>query len=331
MFDWFLILTPLLILAVVALFAFMGCNPVLGLHDTKLGISVDQLVPNTGPRVGGTQVRIFGSNFTGADQVTFGTINAPSFSVMSDKEIDVVSPPSPTVGEVDVSVSRSSDSDGTLVPQPFQYVALGFVQTQSTSKATSPPLSVSLSNTMAGNLLIAAVAYGGPPAGSVSVSDNLGNGFALAGNSPWYRQSRIFFLPNIPGGNVTITATGAGGAAGPCAMCVSEYSGADPTSAAVYGFSTKASLSAGTAGLENVQGITVTLAQAGDFAYVVIFAAQSTQITAAAGLTPHPSSTTSVLVEDASTSFAATQSVATIDSTGGGFVPWVALAIGIKS
>jgi hypothetical protein len=332
MFDSFLILTPLLLLAVVALFAFVGCNAVLGIDETKLAIEAQQITPSQGPAFGGTSVQIAGSNFTGVDKVTFGALDAASFSVTSDNAINATTPRVSGPQSVKVVVTRSTgpDAGSSFNDLFFQYLALGFVQTASTSQAGSPPISVTL-NTTQGNLLIAAVSYGGPAAGSVSVSDNLGNAFTLAGSGPWFRQSRIFYLPNIPGGNVTITAAGAGGATGPCSMCVSEYSGADPSTAAVYGFSAKASPGTGTAGVEPIQGVTVTLGSLSDFAYVVVFAAQPTAFAAGAGFTIRPSTTASLLVEDSANSITGAQAVATIDSTGGGFVPWVALAVGIKA
>lgn len=333
MFDSFLIFTPILILGVVALFAFLGCNLVFGIQETIEAIEVNQIVPTQGPASGGTSVQIFGSNMTGVDKVTFGGIDAASFSVVSDGEIDAVTPQVSGTQSAQVVVTRSTgpEAESSTNDVFFNYLAIGFVQTASAAQAGNPPISVTLNNTAQGNLLIAAVSYGGPPAGSVTVSDNLGNTFTLGGSGPWFRQSRIFYLPNIPGGNVTLTATGAGGATGPCSMCVSEYSGADPTPAAVYGFSTKASPGTGTAGIEPIQGIAVTLSSGSDVAYVVVFAAQPAQLNANAGFNPHPSTTASLLVEDSTASFAGTQIVATIDSTGGSFVPWVALAVGIKA
>src|SRR5262249_44232275 len=208
--------------------------------------------------------------------------------------------------------------------------AISFVQMQANSSAGNPPISVTLNNTVSGNLLIAAVSYGGPAAGSVDVSDNLGTAFNLIGNGPWFRQSRLFFLPNIPGGNVIITATPAGGATGPCGICVSEYAGADLTTAAVYGFNTKASPGSGTPGAEPVQGLVLNLAQAGDVSYVVVFATQATSLSAGTGFVVRPSPTTSLLVEDSLTSIAATDVIATLNG-GASFVPWVALAVGIKA
>jgi hypothetical protein len=333
MSDAFLILTPILLLGVVALFAFAGCNLVFGLTEPLERIHVNQLIPRQGPAFGGTSIQIMGTNFTGVDRVTFAGADATSFSVISDTEIDAVTPRVSGAQSAKVVVTRSTGPDAvsSLDDLFFDYLAIGFVQTASSSQASGPPISVTLNNTTQGSLLIAAVDYGGPAAGCVSVSDNLGNTLTLAGSGPWFRQSRIVYLPNIPGGNVTITATGTGGASGPCSICVSEYSGADLSTAAVYGFSTKASPGTGTAGVEPVQGVSVTLGSPSDVAYVVVLAAQPTTLAAGMGFTLHQSTTALVLVEDTATSFAGAQTVATIDSTGGGFVPWVALAVAIKA
>jgi hypothetical protein len=332
MMDSFILFTPILLLGVVALLAFVGCDRLLGLSQVDppiVTIEASQVTPASGPSVGGTPVQILGSGFNFVDRVTFGGVSA-NFVVTSNSEIDATTPPNPS-GPVNVVLTDTAESVSNSSPLVFTYVAVNFVQTQSSAQPTNPPIAVTLNNTTAGNLLIAAVSYGGPPAGSVTVTDNLGNAFTLRGSGPWFRQSRIFYLPNIPGGNVTITATGAGGASGPCSMCVSEYSGADQTSAAVYGFSTNASPSAGTPGVETMQNVAVSPAQSGDIVYVVVFASQATSLTAGPGFAPHPSPVTSLLVEDGSTAITGAQAVATDDTTGGSFVPWVILAVAIKA
>ena len=330
MIDAFVLLTPILLLGVVALLAFVGCDRVFGLAEVGPPIiQADQVIPSSGPSVGGTPVQILGSDLSFVDQVTFGGVSA-NFVVMNSSAIAATTPPNPA-GPANVVLTDTAASVSSSSPLVFTYVAINFVQTQSSAQATNPPIAVTLNNTTQGNLLIAAVSYGGPAAGSVTVSDNLGHSFTLAGNSPWFRQSRIFYLPNIPGGTVTITATGAGGAAGPCSMCVSEYSGADPTAAAIYGFSTHASPSAGTAGVEVMQGVAAAPAQSGDIVYVVVFAAQSTSLVAGPGFVSRPSTTPSLLVEDNTAAVAAIDTVATDDTTGGSFVPWVVLAVAIKA
>ena len=329
MIDWFVLLTPLLLLGVVMVLGFVGCDRLLGLVPLQpINVVINALMPDTGPTVGGTPVRILGSDFSTITSVTFGGVDATDISVLNVSEVDVVSPPN-VAGPVDVVVHQDTYQSNPLT---FTYAAIGFVQLAAIEQAAikTPPLAVTMNNTAAGNLLIAAVSFAGPDGGSVTVADNLGNSFMLAGNGPWFRQSSILYLPNISGGTVTITVTGAGGASGPCSLCVSEYSGADTTSAAVYGFGSN-HVSTGTPGIEAIQGIAVTPASSGDLAYAIVFTTQDTALMPGAGLTQRATPVSSMLVEDATSAITPGQTIATDDSTGGSFVPWVALGIAIKA
>ena len=60
--------------------------------------------PNTGPVAGGTSVVISGTGFTGSTGVAFGTVQAASFSVVSDTTINAVTP-AVTAGVADVLVT----------------------------------------------------------------------------------------------------------------------------------------------------------------------------------------------------------------------------------
>jgi hypothetical protein len=64
---------------------------------------VNGVSPNLGGNTGGRTVRVFGTGFAGATGVSFGTAAAAIVSVLSDGEIDVVSPPS-VVGTVHITV-----------------------------------------------------------------------------------------------------------------------------------------------------------------------------------------------------------------------------------
>jgi hypothetical protein len=338
MIDGFVLLTPILVLAIVALLGFVGCDRVFGLGDVHSpSLAPNNINPNKGPTKGGQTVTISGTGLGSAKTVDFGGAQS-SVSSPTDSMITVTTPQVSSGGVVDVTViSSDTDSNGNpltaTLSQAYTYYALNFVQAAGTSQATSPPLSVSLNNTTQGNLLIAAVQFGGTPSPSVSVSDNLGNTFTLAGSATWLRHAQIFYLPNIPGGNVTLTAVGMNGAAGPCSICVSEYSGADPTSAAVYGFSPNASPSAGTAGVEAVKGVAVAPASPDDLVYIVVFAARSNSVSLipGSGFTQHPSTIGDALIEEIATSVTTTQAIATVNTTGFAFAAWVALAVAIKA
>ena len=72
-------------------------------------------------------------------------------------------------------------------------------------------------------------------------------------------------------------------------------------------------------------------AQSGDIVYVVVFASKDTNLFGGANFTPRQTPVTSLLVEDSAAAVTAAQTVATDDTTGGTFVPWVALAVAIKT
>jgi hypothetical protein len=69
--------------------------------------------PASGPHRGGTVVTLTGFGFTGANGVRFGSTAAANFTVVSDTEIRVQVPPSPTPQKVTVSVTYG---DGSATP-----------------------------------------------------------------------------------------------------------------------------------------------------------------------------------------------------------------------
>jgi hypothetical protein len=82
--------------------------------------TISSVVPNRGPKSGGTQVTIRGTNFTGTTSVQFGGVNAASFTVLSDGAINAVTPPRDEGGLVDVRVVNP-DGAATL-SNAFAYV-----------------------------------------------------------------------------------------------------------------------------------------------------------------------------------------------------------------
>jgi hypothetical protein len=84
---------------------------------------VTAISPTTGTT--GTKVSITGSSFTGATQVTFGTVPAVSFAVNSDRSITAVAPPAPPPGPTppDVVVWTASGSSAPTPADQFTYTA----------------------------------------------------------------------------------------------------------------------------------------------------------------------------------------------------------------
>lgn len=319
MLDWFVILTPLLVLAVVALLGFVGCNQVFGLKSTQGLITLDQLEPNVGPTVGGTMVQLTGGSFTGVNKVTFGGVSA-LFNVVSDSEIDAVSPPNP-VGAADVIAFMPGNQTNAL---PFAYVAIAFVQMQANSTASGTKIQATLSNpTAAGNILIAAVSYVG--SGPISVTDNSGNAFTSVGKRAWYQgQAEMFYLAGIAGGAVTIIASGP--SSGQWNLCVSEYVGGVSLGAVSGNSSTSTGVLP-----ENIKGVAVTPAT-GNAVYVVAFAVEGSNanLAAGSGFSGHSvPADSAALAEDIMSAVSATDTVATASPAS--FLPWVVLAAEIQT
>jgi alpha-tubulin suppressor-like RCC1 family protein len=82
--------------------------------------TVSGIAPNEGPRAGGTTVTISGTEFNGATAVKFGSSEAASFTVNSDKSISAVSPPG--TGTVDVTVTTPGGTSATSEADRFTYV-----------------------------------------------------------------------------------------------------------------------------------------------------------------------------------------------------------------
>src|SRR5258708_30535003 len=202
---------------------------------------------------------------------------------------------------------------------PFTYVAIGFVQMQANLARAGTSISATVTNTTAGNLLIAAVSYQG--SGPITGTGSLGNTFTSGGKHPWFQgQAEMFYLPNIPGGSVIINATGA---AAPWNICVSEYSGG----VSLGPVNANNSPSAGTPGVETISGVAVTPAL-GNMVYVVAFTAHppNTNLVPDPAFTPHSSpQDLAPLAEDTMNPISAAHPIPTLAPTPTAFLPWLAL------
>ncbi|MDX2377981.1 IPT/TIG domain-containing protein [Microbacterium sp. LRZ72] len=77
--------------------------------------------PDAGPEAGGTTVTILGDCFADATDVLFGGVPATSFEVISDTEIEAVTPAG--TGVVDVTVEGAGDCGEATEPDGFEFVA----------------------------------------------------------------------------------------------------------------------------------------------------------------------------------------------------------------
>jgi hypothetical protein len=194
---------------------------------------------------------------------------------------------------------------------------------QAKQQPGSPPISVTLTGTQTGSVVVVTVSWG--LVGTISVSDG-SNTYKSAGTGNWSgQQAQMFYAVNTAGGNLTITASGPG-TTGPCSLCATEYLYADQSPGQViYGFASQASPTTGGA-----LTVTVTSANASDLIYAVAFA-QNGNLAVTAGFTKETSTrlgAISLLVADELVTSPGPGQVGI--TNGVSTSPWVILATAIK-
>lgn len=67
--------------------------PLVANSKSTAGTAITSISPTEGPKVGGQNLTITGTGFTGTTEVRFGTTPASSYDVMSDTQINATTPP----------------------------------------------------------------------------------------------------------------------------------------------------------------------------------------------------------------------------------------------
>jgi len=239
MIDPFVLLTPILLLAVMALLRFVGCDWVLGLHHF---IQPPQFTPAPGTYAGPQMVTISSTD----SGITFyyttdGT--EPAAQVTASTQKFAVGNPIPlsrTTVLKALAVQDSGDTaaaSGTYAIGPIAFVQYtefdGAINnnTMITSPFTQPVSS--------GNLMVVVVRYNNPALTVLSVGDSAGNTYFPVSDPPAVsgpgmianQQQGIWYAKKINGGgpNFTVTVILSGTAANPGgAVIAHEYFNADP-------------------------------------------------------------------------------------------------------
>ncbi|MCA1841642.1 MAG: IPT/TIG domain-containing protein [Actinobacteria bacterium] len=181
--------------------------------------SVDGPTPMSGPTTGGTPVRIYGSAFTGATSVKFGTLSATSFTVVDDKLITAILPSGGTNNStVDLIVTTPAGTCTTTGTSPTCGLFYYTNATYSVSPNTGLTPGASITATLAGYIPSASVvvpefnplmvyleggpAYSIPPPyaqvlGSGTTSASGGLTFTHALPNPFKGTSGSSYDPNI--------------------------------------------------------------------------------------------------------------------------------------
>jgi IPT/TIG domain len=228
MLDTFILLTPILLLAVVALFGFVGCNQILGLKDVLLNVTVDSVNPGSGPTVGGQLVSITGSGFETGATATFDGIPATNVVVGSDGAIIDAQTPQRSSGFVDVTVTNPDGTSGTL-SAGYHYAAVTHLLTVPAS-GNDGPLGLSRSSTMPafpapGKLIIITVEWGG--AATMTLT---GGSFVLLTSDNLQPQRVETYYANNISTTITVTATLSASSTTNFNLFLSAYDNADPNS-----------------------------------------------------------------------------------------------------
>lgn len=128
---------------------------------------VDRVTPANGPTKGGTTVKITGTELAQATGVRFGATNAATFDVISETEIEAISPPG--AGTVDVTVRLPEGVSETSATDRFTYIPAPSVERVA---RRSGPASGGRTVTIKGSDLTGAteVDFGSTPASSFTVN-----------------------------------------------------------------------------------------------------------------------------------------------------------------
>ena len=195
--------------------------------------TISKISPNSGSTNGGTVVTITGTKFISGATVTFGGTAATNVTAVSSTSITATTP-AHAAGAVNVVVTDSSGS-GTLT-NGFTYTAtvgIAFVQVASAtpqSSQTSVKVSYPRAQT-AGDLNLVVVGWNDTSATVQSVTDSVGNSYALAAGplkGTALTQS-IYYAKNILAASNSVTVTFSEAAAFPDVRIL-EYKGLNTTS-----------------------------------------------------------------------------------------------------
>jgi hypothetical protein len=301
MIDSFVLLTPILLLGIVALLGFVGCNWVFGLGEVQLEVTVDSVTPNSGPTSGGTLVRITGGPFYAGAAVTFDGI--PATGVLIDagaNAVDATTPQHPS-GLVDVTVANTGNQGSGTLSGGYHYAAVAHLVTVPASGNDGPLGSSRTAVVPAfpgnGKLILVTVQWGGNATVTLT-----GASFTLLTSDNLQPQQVATYYANNVSGSITVTATLSAGSSTNFNLFVSAYDNADPNSppdpqAPAQGSGTKLMLPFAT----NILNIS-----ADDLIYAVAVTRDAGFVlsgTVAAGTSPNPvfmseGASTGILIED---------------------------------
>lgn len=181
---------------------------------TNVGPVVTGLSPSSGPGVGGTVVKVAGTNFQDATAVDFGTTPATIKSVNGAGTQVTVTSPTHLTGTVDVTVTARGDTSSTSSADRFTYLGPVITSLSATAGPTVGGAKLKIHGT--GLSGATSVTFGSTPATGLKANK--------AGT-----LITVVVPANAPGG-VTVTVTTPGGISAATADDLYTYEGPSVTS-----------------------------------------------------------------------------------------------------
>jgi IPT/TIG domain len=245
MIDLFLLLTPILLLGVVALLGFAGC----GFHPREAtSISI---APNSGTTLGGTPVTISlqGDTFLSNVTVKFAAVSVPA--TITGATTVTANTPAEGAGSVDVEVDYQGPYDASTasLPDGFTYVAppvlvvTPLLPPAVSRVAAGVTNSASLPTAAGIKLVVVTVEWGGSTGAVLNTPTSAGVTFTQLGATDTLNPQKVqvatfYAFADLTSG-ITVTATLIGATSADFNLLVSAYdnvnSGSVPVSASTQG------------------------------------------------------------------------------------------------
>ena len=223
-----LLLTPILLFGIVALLGLLGCDQVLGLHDSIQALPTPAVQPVFGSPAGGAKCTVTGSDFVSGATVSFGgAAAAPDFTdFVSSSEIDITQTPRHSPGVVDVVVTNPNGATGTL-SNGYVYS----VTENDTAVASLTGVSTLQLNPVEGQLVVVAALWSG--VGTISFVTDPATTFTLVKQDVLAPQNIniAIYVANQLTGPVSIRGNITGGAPPRFSVIATGYDSADPNQA----------------------------------------------------------------------------------------------------
>ena len=224
MIDTFVLLSPILLLCIVALVGLLGCNQVYGLHGTHESFPIASVDPSWGSPAGGTAVTITTSGANSGATVAFGGAAVdPEFVHITNSSITVDQTPRHSPGAVDVVVTNTDESRGTL-SSGFTY---GVAETGTALNYATGVANLQLAP-VEGQLVVVVALWSG--AGALTLNSNPATTFTLikqadlGPNNPPNQPVHVavYFANNLSGA-VAVSSNLTGGGSPRIAMVATAY------------------------------------------------------------------------------------------------------------